>query len=68
MEAGRLSIKLDAVADSKGQLENLETEGNSIPTSPSDGLGSLNGESDEENSEMDSESLGSSESEGSSLG
>jgi hypothetical protein len=66
MEAGRLSIKLDAVADSKGQLEDVESAGSS--TSPSDGSGSSDGESDEENSEMDKELLGSSESEGSSLG
>jgi len=66
MEAGRLSIKLDAVADSKGQLEDFESAGSS--TSPSDGSGSSDGESDEEKSEMDKELLGSSESEGSSLG
>jgi hypothetical protein len=67
MEAGRLHIKLDAAADSEGH----ESEGSSIPTSPSDGSGSSDGESDEESdeekSEMDKELLGSSESEGSSL-
>jgi len=68
LEAGRLSIKLDAVADLKGQLENIESAGSSIPTSPSDGSGSLNGESDEEKSEIDRELSRSSKSEGSSLG